>query len=239
MAFIGGQRDGCYVLSGNLGGDHCAIGPGRAGAPEPVGAATAEIFFTCAIGHGLHAVHPLLPLMGVDAAEGIAAREEIFWHDALWDVLTAGIGLYYWTLRRAYASMLAGPVIFEDLIERQRLTELEAAAALNAVRQQGAAELERSEKRFRLSFEHAPIGIALIGLDPEAPGKVLRANSAFCTLLGRAPSELASGNVLDLTVPEDRPAAQHRLAQMLAGEVTSYADSRRFSTPTDTLCGHR
>lgn len=193
-----------------------------------LGAATALIFFTCSVGHGLHAVHPLLPLVGLGAAEGHAAREGISWHDALWDVVTAGIGIYYWTLRRFYASMLAGPAIFEDLIERQRLTELEAEAELNAVRQQGAAELERSEKRFRLAFEHAPIGIALIGLDPEAPGKLLRVNSAFCTLMGRTPSDLAAGNVLDYTVPEDRPAAQHRLLQMLAGDVTSYADSRRF-----------
>lgn len=164
----------------------------------------------------------------VDAAEGFAAREEFSWHDVVWEVMTAGIRVYYWTLRRAYASMVAGPVMFEDLIERQRLTELEAAAELNAVRQQGAAELERSEKRFRLAFEHAPIGIALISLDPRSPGRVLRANSAFYVLLGRAPAELAEVNVLDFTVPEDHPAARHRLAQMLAGEVTSYADSRRF-----------
>lgn len=193
-----------------------------------LGVATAAIFFTCSVGHGLHAMHPLLPFLGLDDGEHLAARDELSWHDAAWDIVTAGIGLYYWTLRRAYASMLAGPVIFENLIERQRVAELEAEAELNAVRRQGAAELERSEKRFRLAFEHAPIGIALIGLDPKAPGEVLRANSAFCALLSRTAAELADANILDFTMPEDQPAAQHRLAQMLAGEVTAYADSRRF-----------
>lgn len=193
-----------------------------------LGAATAAIFLTCSIGHGLHAIHPLLPFLGVEAAEGHASREGISWHDALWEATTAGVGIYYWTLRRAYASMLAGPAIFEDLLERQRLTELEAEAELNAVRQQGAAELERSEKRFRLAFDHAPIGIALLSLDPESPGRVLRANAAFYTLLGRAPAEVDSGTILDFTVPEDRTAAQRRLARTMSGEVTEYGDSRRF-----------
>lgn len=193
-----------------------------------LGTATAAIFFTCSIGHGLHAIHPLLPLAGLDAGEHLAARDEISWHDALWDVITAGVGLYYWSLRRAYASMVAGPVIFEDLIERQRLRELEAEAEISAVRQQAAADLEHSEKRFRLAFDHAPIGIALIGLDPDDAGKILRSNSAFGALLGRACAELESSNILDFTVPDDRPAAQHRLARMIAGEVAVYADSRRF-----------
>ncbi|MDJ0457029.1 EAL domain-containing protein [Arthrobacter sp. NQ7] len=176
----------------------------------------------------MHAVHPLLPLVGVDAAEGFAAREEFSWHDVVWDVLTAGIGVYYWTLRREYASMVAGPVMFEDLLERQRLAKFEAAAKLSDVRRQAAVELARSEKRFRLAFEHAPIGIALISLNQKSPGRVLRANSAFYTLLGRPPTELAACNILDFTVPEDLPAARRRLRQMLAGEVTAYADSRRF-----------
>lgn len=193
-----------------------------------LGTATAAIFFTCSVGHGLHAVHPLLPFLGLGILEGHASREGISWHDALWEVTTAGVGVYYWTLRRAYASMLAGPAIFEDLIERQRLAELESEAELNAVRRQGAAELELSEKRFRLAFEHAPIGIALLSLDPGEAGKVLRANSAFYALLGRTPSDVESGSVLDFIVPEDRSAARHRLAQMLRGEVTEYTASRRF-----------
>lgn len=193
-----------------------------------LGVATAAIFLSCSVGHGLHAIHPLLPFLGLDSGEHLAASEELSWHDAGWDVVTAGVGLYYWTLRRAYASMLAGPVIFEDLIERQRLAELEAEAELNAVRRQGEAELERSERRFRLAFDHAPIGIALISLEPQTAGQLIRGNPAFNTLLGRAPSELGSADILHFTVPEDRSAAQHRLAQMIGGEVTSYSDSRRF-----------
>lgn len=193
-----------------------------------LGVATAAIFFSCSVGHGLHAIHPLLPFLGLDSGEHLAAREELSWHDAGWDVVTAGVGLYYWTLRRAYASMLAGPVIFEDLIEQQRLAELEAEAELNALRRRGEAELERSEKRFRLAFDHAPIGIALISLEPQTAGQLIRGNPAFNTLLGRTPAELESADILHFTVPEDRPAAQRRLAQMVGGEVASYSDSRRF-----------
>ena len=86
-----------------------------------LGAATAAIFFTCAVHHGSHSVHLLLPGFGVEAHVGISAREAFGdWHLVAWDILTAGVGVYYWTLRNTYGSLMQGAALFVDLKEKQR-----------------------------------------------------------------------------------------------------------------------
>ena len=54
---------------------------------NPLGAATAAIFFTCAVHHGSHAVHMLLPSLGVDDDQGLAMRAAWGWPLAIWDVV--------------------------------------------------------------------------------------------------------------------------------------------------------
>ncbi|MCU1574924.1 MAG: hypothetical protein JWO93_3006, partial [Micrococcaceae bacterium] len=100
---------------------------------------------------------------------------------------------------------------------RQRTAELEAAA-----------KLRRSEERFRLTFDHAPIGVALVSLDPDRVGSILRANPAFCNLLGRKSADVTGSTTLRFTAPEDKLAAEGRLAQMLFGAVLEYAEPRRL-----------
>lgn len=87
---------------------------------NPLGAATAAIFFTCAVHHGQHAVHMLIPSLGVDDPQGIAMREAWGWPLALWDVVGAVVGIYYWTLRRNYSSLMQGAQLFADLREREK-----------------------------------------------------------------------------------------------------------------------
>src|SRR5688572_91178 len=85
-----------------------------------LGAATAAIFFTCAVHHGGHSVHMILPTFGVEDAHGLAVRAAWDWHNAAWDVITACVGVYYWTLRRQYGSLMRGAALFNDLKERER-----------------------------------------------------------------------------------------------------------------------
>ena len=85
-----------------------------------LGAATALIFFTCAVHHGSHAVHSLLPYFHTDLSSGIGMRRAFDWEMVTWDVFTAGVGVYYWTLRRSYGSLLEGSKLFEDYRQRQR-----------------------------------------------------------------------------------------------------------------------
>ncbi|EQD54826.1 diguanylate cyclase with PAS/PAC sensor, partial [mine drainage metagenome] len=44
-----------------------------------------------------------------------------------------------------------------------------------------AAALQEAQERFRVTFEQAPLGMALLSLE----GRVLQINDAFCQMLGR------------------------------------------------------
>jgi signal transduction histidine kinase len=85
-----------------------------------LGAATALIFFTCAVHHGGHSVHMLLPSLGVDSSSGLALRQAFDSQAIGWDIFTAAVGVYYWTLRRTYGALMSGAKLFDDLKERQR-----------------------------------------------------------------------------------------------------------------------
>lgn len=91
-----------------------------------LGTATAAIFLTCAVHHGGHTVKALLPFLhawqtlGLDVSTGIYTRLSWDPEAVVWDVLTAGVGLYYLSLRRTYAPLMRGAKLFEDMRERQR-----------------------------------------------------------------------------------------------------------------------
>ncbi len=85
-----------------------------------LGTATGVIFFTCGVGHGIHIAHLLLPAIGIERQVGLAARASFEWHIASWDLLTAGVAVFYWSLRRIYGPLMSGAKLFEDLKEKQR-----------------------------------------------------------------------------------------------------------------------
>src|SRR4051812_50068773 len=56
---------------------------------NPLGAATAAIFFTCAIHHGGHSGDMLPPYAGGGTPRGDAVRSSFDWGKGAWDVVTA------------------------------------------------------------------------------------------------------------------------------------------------------
>lgn len=87
---------------------------------NPLGAATAAIFFTCSVHHGAHSEHMLLPAFGLDEVEGLAMRAAWGWPLAIWDIIGALVGIYYWTLRRTYSDLMHGARLFEDMRQREQ-----------------------------------------------------------------------------------------------------------------------
>ena len=87
---------------------------------NPLGAATAAIFFTCAVHHGSHAIHMLLPSFGLADDRGLAMREAWGWPLSIWDVVGLVVALYYFSLRRNYSSLMKGAQLFEDLRKREQ-----------------------------------------------------------------------------------------------------------------------
>ncbi|MDX6300518.1 MAG: hypothetical protein QOF53_1732 [Nocardioidaceae bacterium] len=91
-----------------------------------LGSATALIFFTCAVGHGIHVLHAL--------EAGAVTKADNSWHLAVWDVLSAVVAVYYWSLRKIYGSLMDGAKLFEDMQEQQRLERAQAAQELAEAR---------------------------------------------------------------------------------------------------------
>lgn len=88
---------------------------------NPLAVATAAIFFTCAVHHGSHPVHQLLPYIGLEEHVGLAMRDAFDdWHVSAWDVITAAVGVWYWTLRGRFPALVSSSALFEDVIARER-----------------------------------------------------------------------------------------------------------------------
>lgn len=114
---------------------------------NPLGAATAAIFLTCAVHHGAHSVHMLLPSFGISDEQGLAMRVAWGWPLAIWDVVGAIVGVYYWTLRRTYSSLMDGAQLFQDLRQReQQALELNDSVLQGLVVAKMALDLDQPEK---------------------------------------------------------------------------------------------
>lgn len=85
-----------------------------------LGLATGLIFITCGVHHGSHSIHMLLPSFGVDDSQAMALRESWHWPSIAWDMIGAGVALFYLSLRGSYHSVLRGAALFEDMKARER-----------------------------------------------------------------------------------------------------------------------
>jgi hypothetical protein len=113
---------------------------------NPLGGATAAIFFTCAVMHASHALHMLVPEFVADE-QGLAMRASWSWPLAVWDVVSALVAVYYWTLRRNYGALMQGAALFEDLRKReQQALELNDSVLQGLVVSKMALDLDDTAK---------------------------------------------------------------------------------------------
>ncbi len=113
---------------------------------------------------------------------------------------------------------------------------LEAGRAALAVvrdvsqRNRAAEKVRVSEELFRASFEHAPIGMALIDLRHEG-GRILRANAAFSSLTGHDTASLLAMTSAALTHPADREETTATLGRLAEGLDRECAGGRSATLP--------
>ena len=86
------------------------------------------------------------------------------------------------------------------------------------------SELREAQERFRSAFEHAPIGMALAGID----GELFRVNRALARMLGRAEDQLLGVSIFDLTHPEDQASIRAHVDKLVTGEIPSYQVEQRY-----------
>ena len=81
-----------------------------------------------------------------------------------------------------------------------------------------------SAELWRLTLQHSPIGMALVGLD----GRLLMVNRALCDMLGHDAETLCQWGFQELTHAEDLDAGLELFGQALAGEIDSYRQRKRY-----------
>jgi two-component system, NtrC family, sensor kinase len=86
------------------------------------------------------------------------------------------------------------------------------------------ANLKRAETRFRGTFDQAPIGIVYAARD----GRVLRANSAFCDLLGFDLREIELKSVAEFTHDADIANNSTEFERLWRGEIEVIDAEKRY-----------
>ncbi len=89
------------------------------------------------------------------------------------------------------------------------------------------AQVQRSEARFRATFNQAAVGLAQVGLD----GRWLLVNQRFCDILGAGERELLGQRFADFTHPEDRARDAEHVRRLLAGELSTFTYEKRYLRP--------
>ncbi len=105
----------------------------------------------------------------------------------------------------------------------------EAVAWGTTLLRRSESALEESRERYMASFEEAPIGIALCSVD----GTLLRVNRSYASIFGSVPDDMRGRRVMDLTHPDDWEATAVNINALLAGDIESYTQEKRYYRPID------
>jgi diguanylate cyclase (GGDEF)-like protein/PAS domain S-box-containing protein len=148
------------------------------------------------------------------------------WHpdDALLAPLTTGDGALLGILsvdqpasgRRPDAEQCTVLELFAEQAARS-ITEAMARSHAEARRRE-------AEQRWKLAFEHSPVGAAIVNPD----GTFAKVNDAFVAMLGYPPQQLLRLRFSDLTHPDDVGPNLQLFADLLDGRRTSYQMEKRY-----------
>jgi PAS domain S-box-containing protein len=84
--------------------------------------------------------------------------------------------------------------------------------------------IREEARRYRSSFELAPVGLAHVSLG----GECLAANRRLAAFVGLSAAELVGRRLQELTHPEDMAADLDRALRFFAGEVETYSRVKRY-----------
>lgn len=91
-------------------------------------------------------------------------------------------------------------------------------------RKEAEEALRKSEEQFRLTFERAPIGMAISTID----GQFTRVNQALCDALGYSQEQLLNLTFADITHPEDLELSNTLEHQLMIGSSDDFQMEKRY-----------
>ncbi len=99
-----------------------------------------------------------------------------------------------------------------------------AAVRDGTERREELVRLQTAEEQFRRSFDDAPIGMTIIGLD----GRYKEVNDAFCAIVGHSRAALVGLPRESLSHPDDVAKGNEAFRDVLAGRIRSYTRDKRY-----------
>jgi len=105
--------------------------------------------------------------------------------------------------------------LLDELIEKCQLLQ----SANNRLEE----ALQESEEKFRIIFEHSPVGKSLTQINGN-----LRANTAFCKILGYSEKELNEIKWTTVTHPDDIKASKDIIDQLIKGTADTLRYEKRY-----------
>lgn len=94
-----------------------------------------------------------------------------------------------------------------------------------------ARSLTASERRFRETFEQAPVGIAHV--DPS--GCFMQFNPRFASILGYPQDALKKLGVMEITAPEFQADSQRAINGLMAGTLSTHQGEKQYRHSTGSL----
>ena len=98
--------------------------------------------------------------------------------------------------------------------------------------EQLALQKEDNEEQFKVIFNDAPMGIAIID---SLTGKLFNINPMFAKIVGRTITEMTNIDWMSITYPVDIQLDLNYKAQLLAGEINGYRIEKRYNHPDGSL----
>lgn len=112
--------------------------------------------------------------------------------------------------------------------QREVLEMFAGQAAIAISNELQAQRLRASQEMFRLAFEAAGTGMAVVAMDTAQPGRFQQVNPAMCKILGYTEQELLARSCLELTHPDDFASCHESLVDLVAGRQSSYYGEKRY-----------
>jgi diguanylate cyclase (GGDEF)-like protein/PAS domain S-box-containing protein len=136
-------------------------------------------------------------------------------------------GATRWVLTNAEPLVVPGSERDDDAGRPAREGVVTSYADITELRR-AQHELRASEERFRLAFEEALTGMALIDVT-DSPGRFLRVNRALSEFLGRGEEQLLKLDLAEVTRAEDLPELRSALDALVAGQLPRYRTEQQFT----------
>ncbi len=163
------------------------------------------------VGRSHYELFPDMPPRWRDIHARVLKGEELAEEEDIIARQDGGTDCLRWSMKpwRTAEGRIGGALLFSELITEQ----VEARHSL-----------ADSEARFRATFENAAVGIA--HLSPDL--RWLRANGAFCRIVGWSLSELATKTLPDISHPDELADDLGHIEQMRGGKIDSFDMEKRY-----------